>query len=39
MVRLTDRLDMTILVDWDVKPQKEKYFTDNVMVLVAIHKS
>ena len=21
MVRLTDRLDMTIVVDWDVKPQ------------------
>ena len=21
MVRLTDRLDMTIFVDWDVKPQ------------------
>ena len=26
MVRLTDHLNMTIAVDWDVKPQiKEKY--------------
>ena len=24
MVRLTDRLDMTITVDWDVKPQNNK---------------
>ena len=28
VVRLTDRLDMTIVVDWDVKPQlkQTKYF-------------
>ena len=24
MVRLTDRLDMTIVVDWDVKPQNKQ---------------
>ena len=24
MVRFTNRLDMTIAVDWDVKPQKRK---------------
>ena len=24
MVRLTDRLDMTIAADWDVKPQNNK---------------
>ena len=23
MVRLTDRLDMTVVVDWDVKPQNK----------------
>ena len=29
MVRLTDRLDMTIAVDWDLKPQvkqKKRHF-------------
>ena len=24
MVRLTDRLDMTIVVDWNVKPQNKE---------------
>ena len=24
MVRVTNRLDMTVVVDWDVKPQKKK---------------
>ena len=29
VVRLTDNLDMTILVDWDVKPQKKKQTPKN----------
>ena len=29
MVRLTDRLDMTIVVDWDVKPQIKQNKTLN----------
>ena len=38
MVRSTDRLNMTIIVDWDIKPQtkhtmstQNKYFTINLL--------
>ena len=32
MVRLTDRLDMTISVDWDVKPQIKQKKSEAVLV-------
>ena len=33
MVRLTDCLDMTIAVDWDIKPQfKQKYKVKGVLI-------
>ena len=31
MVRLTDRLDMTVAVDWDVKPQNNN--NDNISIV------
>ena len=41
MVRLTDRLDMTIAVDWDVTPQtKQKQMTvrPDLLITAAIKK-
>ena len=36
MIRLTDRLNMTIVVDWDAKPQTiPKYF--NVLCLATAY--
>ena len=31
MVRLTDSLDMTIVVDWDVKPQAKQTNKTNLL--------
>ena len=36
MVRLTDHLDMTIAVDWDIKPQKKKKKTYSFTVLTSL---
>ena len=39
MVRLTDRLDMTIAVDWDVKPQTKQINQENRYFFLFLHEN
>ena len=39
MVRLTDRLDMTIVVDWDVKPQVKQTNKQTKRVMIDMFSS